>query len=50
MWVDGVISVNCIPEIFVIDDEMDITMYRINYDDLSGNQKTWDDLTNQRMT
>ncbi len=49
MWVDEVISLNCIPEIFVIDDEMDITMYRINYDNLSGNQKTWDDLTNQEI-
>ncbi len=46
-WVDQVILANCIPEVFVIDDEMDITMYRIEYDNLSGNQKTWDDLTAQ---
>jgi len=46
-WVDEVILANCIPEVFVIDDEMDITMYRIEYDNLSGNQKTWDDLTSQ---
>ena len=35
---------DCIPEVFVIDDEMDITMYRLGYDTLSGSQMQWDDL------
>ena len=48
VWVNEVIAAHCIPEVFVIDDEMDITMYRIGYDDLSGNQKTWDDLNAQK--
>lgn len=48
-WVANVEESGCMAEVFVIDDEMDITMYRINYDDLSGNQKTWDDLTNQEV-
>ena len=45
-WVDEVIQQDCIPEVFVIDDEMDITMYRLSYEVLSGNQRTWSDLSN----
>ena len=49
-WVNEVISVQCIPEIFVIDDEMDITMYRLGYEELSGNQKTWANLSEQEKS
>lgn len=44
-WVDEVIEFNCTPEVFVIDDEMDITMYRLGYEDLVGNQGNWSDLS-----
>ena len=48
-WVDEVTLEDCIPEVFVIDDEMDITMYRLSYEILSGNQKTWSDLSNTEI-
>ena len=48
-WVNEVITAKCIPEIFVVDDEMDITMYRLGYEELSGNQKTWSDLSDQEI-
>ena len=49
-WVNEVISAKCIPEIFVVDDEMDITMYRLGYEELTGNQRTWADLTDQEVS
>ena len=48
-WVNEVITAKCIPEIFCCDDEMDITMYRLGYEELSGNQKTWSDLSDQEI-
>lgn len=44
LWVNEVLDSACIPEVFVIDDEMDITMYRLGYDTLSGSQMQWNDL------
>lgn len=49
-WVNSVIKVGDVPEIFVIDDEMDITMYRITYEELSGNQGHWNDLSANEVT
>ncbi len=49
-WVNEVISAGCIPEIFVVDDEMDVTMYRLGYEELSGNQRTWIDLSDQEIS
>ena len=49
-WVNEVISSECIPEVFVIDDEMDITMYRLSYENLQGNQEVWDDLSDTQKS
>jgi len=49
-WVANVEESDCMAEVFVIDDEMDITMYRISFDQLSGNQKTWEQLTKSEIS
>ena len=49
-WVANVEESGCMAEVFVIDAEMDITMYRISYDQLSGNQKTWEQLTKKEIS
>ncbi len=48
-WVDQVLSDGSIPEVFVIDDEMDITMYRLDYDHLFGNQPQWENLSTKQV-
>ena len=45
LWLEDVSTSGHSAEIFVIDDEMDITMYRADYEVLSGNQTNWDELS-----
>ncbi len=44
-WLSSVNSMGHEAEIFVVDDEMDVTMYRVNYEVISGNQISWKDLS-----
>ena len=49
LWTDTVIMNSRIPEIFVIDDELDVTMYRLGYENLTGNQEVWSSLTKPEL-
>ncbi len=49
-WVNAVLASEDLPEVFVIDDEMDITMYRISYEVVSGNQGHWSDLSTEEIS
>jgi hypothetical protein len=40
-WARDVKSEGYIPELYIVDEEMDVTMYRLDIIDMKGNQKTW---------
>ena len=44
-WASNVKSDGYIPELYIVDEEMDVTMYRLDNINMEGNQKTWNQLT-----
>ena len=44
-WASDVKSTGYIPELYIVDEEMDVTMYRLDIIDMKGNQKTWDNFS-----
>lgn len=44
-WAREVKSAGYIPELYIVDEEMDVTMYRLDLITMQGNQKTWNQLT-----
>lgn len=43
-WTRQVTSDGMLAELFVIDEELDVTMYRLTHADISGNQRLWRDM------
>ena len=43
-WADEVEKLNCKCDIFIIDEEMEVTMYRVSFIEPSGSQKVWNEL------
>ena len=48
-WAREVKSQGFIPELYIIDEEMDVTMYRLDLIDMSGNQKMWNDFSSSEQ-
>jgi hypothetical protein len=46
-WTAEVTQQGLLAELFVVDEELDVTMYRLSYADIRGNQRTWDSLTDE---
>ena len=45
-WVDEVQALNCNADIYIIDEELEVTGYRLSFEDLQGVNQTWNDLSN----
>lgn len=43
-WTRGVTEQGMLAELFVIDEELDVTMYRLSFAEINGSQPTWDSL------
>ena len=50
LWTRSVIKNGMIAELFVVDEELDVTMYRLSFADISGNQTTWSQLDDSSRT
>ena len=48
-WTAEVTSRGLLAELFVIDEELDVTMYRLGYAEIAGNQSTWATLTTEQI-
>ena len=48
-WASEVKSQGYIPELYIVDEEMDVTMYRLDIIEMNGNQKTWNDFTTKQQ-
>ena len=46
MWAEEVEELNCKCDIFIIDEEMEVTMYRVSFIEPEGSQKIWTELSN----
>ena len=44
-WVDEVQALNCNADIYIIDEELEVTGYRLSFEDLQGVNQTWNDLS-----
>lgn len=44
-WVDEVQDLNCNADIYIIDEELEITGYRLSFEELEGVNPTWKDLS-----
>tara|TARA_B100000767_G_scaffold260395_1_gene271031 strand:+ start:2610 stop:3743 length:1134 start_codon:yes stop_codon:yes gene_type:complete len=43
-WTKEVTAKGMLAELLVVDEELDVTMYRLSFAEISGNQPTWDEL------
>jgi hypothetical protein len=48
-WSLEVESLGCKSDIFVIDEEMEVTMYRVSFIQPSGEQRTWNDFSDEEQ-
>jgi hypothetical protein len=48
-WTAEVTSRGLLAELFVIDEELDVTMYRLGYAEIAGNQATWATLSSEQI-
>ena len=48
-WAEQVEKLNCKCDIFIIDEEMEVTMYRVSFIEPIGSQKVWNELTNNEI-
>ena len=48
-WADEVEKLNCKSDIFIIDEEMEVTMYRVSFIEPSGSQKVWGQLSVEEL-
>jgi hypothetical protein len=48
-WTADVTSRGLLAELFVVDEELDVTMYRLGYAEIAGNQATWAMLSSEQI-
>jgi len=46
-WAEEVEKLNCKCDIFIIDEEMEVTMYRVSFIEPKGSQKVWEQLNSE---